>query len=115
MPRISEKMQILIKRFTPVRTIVRYRYVRNGCRCTLDCGHIMTIEGPNPPPQENVLECIACGKEEAKKFAAVNPNWLSDKERREKFHRDGRPKPKFRTSEGEVKFLKRLARQRGEA
>ena len=78
---------------------VSYRYAR------LECGHSLNMH--EPVYAIEYTKCLKCGIKNAKKFIAENPD--APKSR---FHKDGRPKPKFRTPEGGKKFLQRLAASR---
>lgn len=128
MTRLTDKEKVLIPNYPCPQAVLSFRigkerYIdkevgdyayRHGIRAVLQCGHKIFCEGLSEPPTSNIIECYLCATEEVKKFVANNPRWMTDKQRA-KFHKDGRPKPRFRSKEGEVKFLKRLARQRGEA
>ena len=114
MPYVNKHLKELAEKKSPVVKIVSlsdtinselygrpvsYRYAR------LDCGHSLNMH--EPVFKTDYTRCPKCGMKNAKKFIAENPD--APKSRT---HKDGRPKPKFRTPEGEKKFLARLAASR---
>ena len=129
MARLTDKEKVLLPNYPSPQAVLSYRPgkeryfnkaindndYRYGIRVVLQCGHKIFCEDMTEPPSSAIVDCYLCATEAVKKFVALNPRWMTDKQRRAKFQRDGRPKPRFRTKEGEAKYLKRLARIRGEA
>lgn len=129
MPNYGDPFRRLAKSLEELRTILFIsRVTRNltdkAIRYRLDCGHVTEEVDDGSPAKFGRIPCRRCGVTNATIAVRNNPSILDNFRTgvtpvhnkpistNKKLRPDGRPKPRFRTPEGEKKFLQRLQASR---